>query len=619
MGVVPVASFVVLSDTQVRATLPTTGITSSTVTVLSSGLEATSRGTLTIVPAPVLNSLSPAETLSGATVTISGTNLSTVDSVLFGATPATSFTVNSATQISAVVPTLAPGPISVTVNSDGVASNGLVLSITASPTVDSATPLEVAIGGEILIEGADLLGVTSFNIAGTSANIVSNNGSQVRLSVAARTKSGQLTLVKAGVTFPTNIQITIVTSPSITSFSPTSVAIGGNVTIVGKNLQNTVRVDFTGGVSATPASASATQVVVKVPSGAVTGPFTLLASGLLVQSSSNLTIVNPPSISSVPASANAGASITISGNNFIGTSAVRIGSIAMTSFTVTNATTIQATLPTNAISGKVSVTNAGFTGWSPGILSINLQMISFTPTSGSTGTNVTITGRGFTPSTTIDFGSSLAKTTFVSATTLIAVVPLGLTPGAVAISASGTLVTAPGSFTVTTGSLAPTLARRSTFSPVSGGTGTALQISGTNLAGVNQVLVGGVSVGFAIVNSTTIVARIDSNTQSGLVEVRSPFGNATSSSAFSKTTGNVPPTITSLTPLEVSTGSVVTVNGVNVGAAIDVKINGVSLESFQVLSANSLSFIVPASASTGLVKIITEGGQVDSTSSITVI
>lgn len=76
-------------------------------------------------PAPSVTSLSPTggPTLGGTTVTITGTNLSGATAVSFGSTPATSFAVDSATQITALAPAHTAGTVDVTVTTPGGTSS----------------------------------------------------------------------------------------------------------------------------------------------------------------------------------------------------------------------------------------------------------------------------------------------------------------------------------------------------------------------------------------------------------------------------------------------------------------------------------------------------------------
>ncbi len=73
--------------------------------------------------------------LSGITVTLTGTNLTTASAVTFGATAATSFAVLSDTQIVATVPPGTAGPVSVSVTTSGGTSNGLPYTRLLPPSI----------------------------------------------------------------------------------------------------------------------------------------------------------------------------------------------------------------------------------------------------------------------------------------------------------------------------------------------------------------------------------------------------------------------------------------------------------------------------------------------------
>lgn len=76
------------------------------------------------VPAPHLVSVTPWHGLPSGSITIGGTNLSNATAVMFG-THAASFTVNSDSSITAIVPTGADGDVLVTVTTPKGTSNGL--------------------------------------------------------------------------------------------------------------------------------------------------------------------------------------------------------------------------------------------------------------------------------------------------------------------------------------------------------------------------------------------------------------------------------------------------------------------------------------------------------------
>lgn len=77
------------------------------------------------VPAPTVSGIAPTSgpAIGGTSVVITGTNLTGASAVLFGATAATSYTVNSSTQITAVAPALAAGAYTVSVTTPGGTAN----------------------------------------------------------------------------------------------------------------------------------------------------------------------------------------------------------------------------------------------------------------------------------------------------------------------------------------------------------------------------------------------------------------------------------------------------------------------------------------------------------------
>ena len=151
---------------------------------------------------------------------------------------------------------------------------------------------------------------------------------------------------------------------SIISFTPSASPIGTTVTIAGTGFSSTPSsntVTFNG-TAATVSSASATQLVVTVPSGATTGSIHVTAPGGSATSATNFTVTtafSAPTISSFsPSITQSGASLTISGTNFQTNPAfnrlvINIGGVPIGSAT---STALTATVPSLTTSGKVSVT-----------------------------------------------------------------------------------------------------------------------------------------------------------------------------------------------------------------------------------------------------------------------
>jgi len=100
-GGVP-ATFTVSSDTFLTATVPTGALTGA-ITVTTSGGTLTSNKNFRVTP--VIKKFTPTSGPVGTTVVIMGVSLMQTTQVSFGGVPATNFTVNSDTQVTALVPT----------------------------------------------------------------------------------------------------------------------------------------------------------------------------------------------------------------------------------------------------------------------------------------------------------------------------------------------------------------------------------------------------------------------------------------------------------------------------------------------------------------------------------
>ncbi len=122
-GTVAASSFTVNSDTQITAVSPAGSGTVDVRVTTPGGTTVTSNADrFTYVPAPIVTSVSPntGSVLGGTTVTITGTGFTGASQVLFGTVPASSFTVNSDTKITAVSPVpVGSGTVDVKVTTPG--------------------------------------------------------------------------------------------------------------------------------------------------------------------------------------------------------------------------------------------------------------------------------------------------------------------------------------------------------------------------------------------------------------------------------------------------------------------------------------------------------------------
>jgi uncharacterized repeat protein (TIGR03803 family) len=158
----------------------------------------------------------------------------------------------------------------------------------------------------------------------------------------------------------------------------------------------------------------------------------------------------PPFVSLVGYPAGiAGTTVGILGNGFTGATSVLFGSGSAT-FSVVSDTYMTALVPTSGTSGTVTVIAPGGTLNSKQLFKVIPVILSFKPTSGPIGTQVTITGTGLTGATAVTFGGVKATVfTVNSGTQVTATVPAGALTGKIKITTAGGTAASSGTFTVT--------------------------------------------------------------------------------------------------------------------------------------------------------------------------
>ncbi len=225
----------------------------------------------------------------------------------------------------------------------------------------------------------------------------------------------------------------------------------------------------------------------------------------------------------------------------------------------------------------------------------------FTPTSGTTGTTVTITGTGFTGASTVAF-NGIAGALFVQDDfTILTQVPSGATKGLISVTVGGNTVSSADTFYV--GQSFPSITG---FTPVSGTVGSNVTINGQNLNLIDSIRFNGTRATYNFLNATSIVGIVPVGATTGLIELFYQGIRYTSSSPY--TVVAAPPTIISFSPTAGPTGTTVSIIGTNFTGITQITFNNVNAPIFTVHRPDSLTVVVPPSATTGQVRVTTSGG-----------
>ncbi|MEV7471829.1 IPT/TIG domain-containing protein [Streptomyces kronopolitis] len=164
-GSTPAASFTVISPTQITAVAPAAVAGVVSITVTTPAGTSTLPNSYFFVNAPVLTAVAPLSgpLAGGNTVTLSGSSLVGATAVRFGSTAATSFTVVSDTQITAVVPAGVAGPVQVTVTTVGGTSNPVTYTYLTPPVITALAPTQgpTTGGSTITLNGSNFSQATA--------------------------------------------------------------------------------------------------------------------------------------------------------------------------------------------------------------------------------------------------------------------------------------------------------------------------------------------------------------------------------------------------------------------------------------------------------------------------
>jgi hypothetical protein len=175
------ATFTVVSDDSITTTVPAGAPAAAKIRV--SGPSGSGLSTTSFKIPPVVTSISPTSGPVGTSVTVTGSGFTGATAVAFG-TVAASYTLDSDTQITVVVPAGAPASSKIRVTSPG----GVGLSTTPfkiPPTVTGFTPTSGPVGTTVTLSGSGFTGATAVAFGAVAASFTVVSDTQISVTVPA--------------------------------------------------------------------------------------------------------------------------------------------------------------------------------------------------------------------------------------------------------------------------------------------------------------------------------------------------------------------------------------------------------------------------------------------------
>src|SRR5207237_487698 len=179
--------------------------------------------------------------------------------------------------------------------SGGTAISAVSFTVINPPTITGFTPASGPVGTGVTISGSNFTGTTGVAFNGASATFTVNSATSIQATVPAGATTGTISVTTPGGTATSPGSFTVISPPTITSFTPPIGPVGTSVTISGSNFTGTTAVAFNG-ASATFTVQSATTIQATVPTSATTGTISVTTPGGTATSPGSFTVINPPTI-----------------------------------------------------------------------------------------------------------------------------------------------------------------------------------------------------------------------------------------------------------------------------------------------------------------------------------
>ena len=223
------------------------------------------------------------------------------------------------------------------------------------------------VGATVELLGQGFIGTTKVSFGGVSASFNNTSDTYMTATVPAGALTGTVTVTTFTGSLVSNRAFLV--KPVISSFSPAAGIVGAPINISGVSLTQTSNVTI-GGKTAAFTIVSDTKLTAIVPAGAKTGAKIAVTTAGGVASSATAFAVVPSIGSFSPTSGPVGTAVTINGNSFTGTTSVKFGGLAATSYSVINDKQVDALVPNGAVTGRIAVATAGGAGTSSGTFTV---------------------------------------------------------------------------------------------------------------------------------------------------------------------------------------------------------------------------------------------------------
>lgn len=479
-----------------------------------------------------------------------------------------------------------------------------------APRISGFRPERGWPGTIVTIEGENFTGVKSVLFGGVPARFSVTAKTQIRAVVPPGVSDGKITVAHEESATSESPFTLAGPGPVIDGLDDWVGAPGDSVVVRGVNFAGVTAVWF-GNVRAAFTVVADTQLKAVVPEGP-SGLVTLASARGRGVTEQVFEITRAPVITDIfPLVAAPGSRVKLRGVNFRQIQSVYVGNAKASGQSTPSPKQLDFTLPLNAQSGRVQVTNAHGSGLSEVALTVTRAPVieSFEPILAERGKWVTLRGANFTGATRVLLGNMALRFTVTAATQIRVDLPLNADSGKITVQnpfggdTTFDPLTIVDSGPYVTG-----------FEPNHGVTGTKVKVYGLNLDQTTGVeFAGGKVAKFIVPAPTQLDVFVPKDAESGPIKLKSAAGETLTKASFF-----MPVRLAKPAKLAAKPGESVEFKGLNFHGLTALNIGEQSVP-FELLSNAKLRFTVGDEWIGGGIKLVAPGGSLISTNSFAVL
>ncbi len=573
---------------------------------------------LVLQPAPILTSISPGNALPGSTVRLTGDYLDQLLRVRFGASTfdpgINSITLVNAQTVDLTLPDyIARGLQAVFVETVGGIAKGEFI-VSGTPEITSISPKRIKAGTELTILGRNFTdGVVRINGLLTDKTQTTFRDTEIRTIVPLTASSGKVTVTVFEKLIATSSDsLFVIGAPAIAAsgLNLTEGIKGDKILVTGTGLLDVLTVTF-GSTPAQFRALSGTQLEVTVPDRTTPGAVTITVTSLGGSATSTqpfLIILPPAALTIDPIRQVRGQDITIRGQNLNRITSVSINGQVVPIVSRNEGSDVRVTVPTDATSGVVTVTNrAGAANAAKNLIVVLKPIVTDFTRKGAVGTRVIIKGSNLADAMiyfsgnnypAVNDGKNEDGERWVSVTSDAQTGPIRVANEAGETS------------TIESFTVLRTLTNLD-FSPKMAKVGTDITITGQNLTDVTDIRFSGGKSGPAVFkrSGSTLIVTVPAGAVDGTICLTNASGQVCTTASFNV---QLPPSGLDFTPKTAKAGTDITITGLNIADVTDIRFGAgkSSPAVFVKKTATSLTVTVPDDATDGTICLTNPAGVV---------